>query len=103
MDVFDRSKEVLVTLRDALERAAPLIDGGETLIEATTELVRDTQMLVRDTRGLVTKASGTLGRCDAILDAGPGLAAQLGALMKAQTELAELQRARLALELDRDE
>lgn len=101
MDVFDRGKEVLVTLRDAIERAEPLIDVGSTLMESTTELVRDTHMLVRDTRVLVGKAGGTLEKCDAILVKGPGLADQLGALMKAHTELAELNKQRVALEIEK--
>ncbi len=100
MDVFDRGKEMLVALREAIERAEPLIEVGATLMESAGGLVRETQQLVCDTRGLVTKASGTLERCDAILDEGPALAAQLGALMKAQTVLAELERERVARALE---
>lgn len=73
---------------DFLDKAKELLDGAVPIVEQTPELVEACKELVGETRSLVAKAKKTLERVDAILDKGPALADQLGALMKAHTELA---------------
>lgn len=101
MDMYDSAKELLEGLRNAVERAEPLIDTTGTLIDSTESLVGATRKLVSGTRAMVEKTQGTLSVCDEILTKGPKLADDLGGLMRAQTALAEKQAELVTLEIER--